>query len=147
HSSEQEKIEEDRETAPAGGNIRAEAARDPMNTTTPRLHYETALATARSLTTRALRSAQINRVAVERAIAECLTSVNAPQRPVRWFDDVGSARAYLAPETPNKAYWHLRSSAVGSALDAAWSAALPDIPSTPGRLPRRWVDSYFDDWI
>jgi hypothetical protein len=77
----------------------------------------------------------IDKDTVEKALAECLTLAGLDPRPVRWFADARSARAYLEPYEPHKAYRSLGFSTSSPLLDDAWHAVEWADPDPRGVRP------------
>jgi hypothetical protein len=82
-----------------------------------------ALAGLESLQATDFRVPVIDKLAVEEAISEYLSSHGAAARPLHWFADAESARDYLWPTEAYPAYSAIKGYYLDStALDAAWMA-------------------------
>lgn len=82
-----------------------------------------AAAAARRWSTTDLQYPCIDRAVVAAAMQRYLAARSEPMKPLRWFDDGTSARAYIrsrVPREPKPAYWP--SIDIARALDIAWFA-------------------------
>src|SRR5258708_7409532 len=70
------------------------------------------------------RNPRIDKIAVEEAVTEFLNLSGAAARPLGWFADVKSARAYRYMHELHRAYWPLGAASELSALDVAWPAGV-----------------------
>jgi hypothetical protein len=84
---------------------------------------ECAQAVVDRMSARELQEPRVDSVRAERALRRHFRVRGLPVRPLHWFDDGRSARAYIRthePREPRAAYWsHI---SIARALDAAWWA-------------------------
>jgi hypothetical protein len=73
---------------------------------------------------------------IEAAVNECLRRTGLAARPIRWFPDARSARSYLQPYEPHKAYRPFESSALLAQV-AAWHEIAWQATASTVLEPRR----------